>query len=174
MFFEPVEPEVNSEVSSEVNSEVSPVKQVVEANDTSVETELVETATSGDKSETSNEVVGTIESEDSPTNDTLGDSLTSVQPVDLPISESDSVLEQQPVEVPEIPSAEATPASEIRENDFNDYITKATDAKNVATNAYKLNDYNTAKINYMTALETLQYVQGDLNNKQKSTLFEQV
>jgi hypothetical protein len=58
--------------------------------------------------------------------------------------------------------------------EFDEFISKAAIAKSQATESFKTSDIQTARLKYMTALETLQHVQGDLSNKQKSTLFEQV
>ncbi|KAJ1432782.1 hypothetical protein B484DRAFT_22790 [Ochromonadaceae sp. CCMP2298] len=57
---------------------------------------------------------------------------------------------------------------------FDEFISKAAIAKSQATESFKTSDIQTARLKYMTALETLQHVSGDLTNEQKSTLFEQV
>jgi len=57
------------------------------------------------------------------------------------------------------PETEAVPAAP-EENKFDEYMTKATDAKSAATEAFKAKEYNTAKLSYMTALETLQVRNG--------------
>lgn len=62
--------------------------------------------------------------------------------VEAPVTEGDSA-------VPEPPAEPAGPP-------FEEHMAKATEAKNTATDAFKKGDFHTAKLHYMTALETLQ------------------
>lgn len=101
---------------------------------------VVEPTTVSEKEEESEATV--VEAVDSPTE---GDHVlleNDVEAVEAPVTEADA-------SVPEPPAPPAQPQ-------FEEYMAKATEAKNTATDAFKKGDFNTAKINYMTALETLQ------------------
>eukprot|EP01032_Pedospumella_encystans_P022018 gene22018-24963_t len=186
MFFEPIESGLNSESSSFKRNDVEePVWHDV--GDESLPLEL----STADAAEVKiDQAVVDVESVVKPTEtnkeeqhslNTDGTVDTPSPALDSPTDNAQAALEEKYMKaVVELAGASETVAPETdaapaapEENKFDEYMTKATDAKAAATEAFKAKEYNTAKLNYMTALETLQYVQGDLDNKQKSMLFEQ-
>ena len=56
----------------------------------------------------------------------------------------------------DIEAAAAAAAAAQSKAQFEEYMRKATEAKNEATEAFKKNDIETARLKYMTVLETLQ------------------
>lgn len=213
MFFEPIESGLNSESSSFKRNDVEPVwhdvgdeslplesstapgSEPADAVEVKIDQAVVDVESVVEPAETSKEEQHSL--------NTVGTVDTPSPALDSPTDNAQAALEEKYMKaVAELAGASETVAPETdaapaapEENKFDEYMTKATDAKAAATEAFKAKEYNTAKLNYMTALETLQvrtnshfsfsifatyllflisqYVQGDLDNKQKSMLFEQ-
>ena len=214
MFFEPIESGLNSESSSFKRNDVEePVWHDVGDESLPLESSTAPASEPADAAEEKiDQAVVDVESVVKPTEtnkeekhslNTDGTVDTPSPALDSPTDNAQAALEEKYMKaVAELAGASETVAPETdaapaapEENKFDEYMTKATDAKAAATEAFKAKEYNTAKLNYMTALETLQvrtsshlsvsifatylfvfysqYVQGDLDNKQKSMLFEQ-
>lgn len=175
MFVEPVDSEASSLNSSvkQVDSD-APQEEVVKS-----EEEVAEQAPAVDVesphaiSRSYIEVAAVEEKEDIPavvTESAIAESLIgekeeeSVTPgvdvVDSPTDGNNVVIESE-VEAVEVPVAETDasvpePPAEPAQPPFEEHMAKATEAKNTATDAFKKGDFDTAKLNYMTALEVLQ------------------
>jgi len=100
---------------------------------------VVESVVSEKEEESATPVVDVV---DSPTdgNSVVVDS--EAEAVEAPVAETDASIPEPPAEPVQPP--------------FEEHMAKATEAKNTATDAFKKGDFDTAKLNYMTALEVLQ------------------
>lgn len=185
MFFEPVDSDLNSESSSFKRNEVEETIPMDGKPDDEVKVQPMEVGSASDDavqaskdlvdesqseinhtvriSEEGVELVDTGKAVD-PILDTDGAPGASTPTIDSPTDDGRASLEEKYMKAvadlsgaSEIvaPEVDATPVV-AEENTFEKYMTKATDAKTAATEAFKMKDYNTAKLNYMTALETLQ------------------